>query len=405
MKKIMALAMVLVVLLCGCSYKRAGIRPRTMSSDYSMKKNSGDNSEQYIDAMVKFSLDIFRTNYEYCKDNTVVSPLSIVLALAMTENGATGDTLKEFEELTGCNVDTLTKELNFYLSSLMEDESLKAANSVWYEKKLDISADFVKKCVESFDAQIFSEEFSSATVDKVNSWVKDKTDNKIDSIIDKLDPESKMLLINALSFEAKWTHPFEKENTCKRKFTNTDGNEVIKEFMSSDESGYIRTDDVSAFIKTYKGGKYSFIAMLPDEKYTLEEYIDRLDVCTFKELLNHKSNKSAMVYIPKFKMEYELSQKNVLESLGLNKAFGYEAQFGGMLKSGQDNLFIDDVIHKAYIEVDEEGTKAAAVTAVIMNVKSAAMNENILVFDRPFIYCIYDNEAKLPVFMGTVENL
>ena len=286
-----------------------------------------------------------------------------------------------------------------------EDSSkLQIANAVWFRDSMNVSRDFLQKNADYFQANAYRSAFDEQTVRDINKWVKDKTDGTIEKIIegDTIDAAAMMYLINALSFDAEWENVYEKTDIRAGIFHTANGAEQSVEMMCSTEYGYIDDGRATGFIKPYKGNHYSFAALLPNEDISLDAYISSLNGDSFvKSIENAKANREAVwSTMPKFSYDTELELREALSAMGMAAVF--DSQKADFSKISEDDLYVNQVLHKTHISVDELGTKAGAVTAEIM--LGAAFIENTVTLDRPFLYAIIDNATNLPVFMGTVTN-
>ena len=363
---------------------------------------------------LRLSVDLFKAMSKESKNkDLLISPLSIELALAMTANGAKGQTKAEIEKLLcgDMTVEELNLYLNNYVSLLPTDDKYKMhiANSIWFRDEADrltVNEAFLEKNKDYYCAQIFKKNFGdSQTVTDINDWVNNNTDGMIDKIVDGISGDTVMYLINALCFDAEWEKQYLLSDIVKRDFTNISGETKKVDMMHSEESYYIETENAKGFMKHYKDKKYSFVALLPNEN-DIYGYIDSLTPEYIESALNNVQNKGGYAVMPKFSYEYELSMNGVLKSLGMPTAFdGFKADFTDMATSTRGNIFIGDVLHKTFIQVDELGTKAGAVTKVEMWDECAPMYEWEITLDRPFVYMIIDNANNMPIFMGTLTDV
>ena len=363
----------------------------------------------FIGDTANFSVELFKKAYTK-GENSLVSPTSVFLALGMTANGADGNTLKEFEALLG-NSGINIKDLNNYYNSLskklttIESGKVNIANSIWYRQNesLNINQDFLQTNSNYYNASAYKADFNSTeTVKDINNWVKNNTGNLIDKIIDNIDGSAIMYLINAVYFEDQWKKPYAKEAIRKDNFKLIDGTMHPADFMYSEEVGYLKDNKAQGFIKPYKNGKYSFVALLPNEGIAMEDYVASLSGDNFTNLMKNKSGDMVSAALPKFKSAYEIKLKDSLMKMGLKDCFhGGKANFTKMGSSNIGNIYVDTVLHKTFITVDDKGTKAGAVTSVEMRVTSMPMTHSIIL-NRPFVYAIVDNETNLPLFIGTM---
>lgn len=229
----------------------------------------------------------------------------------------------------------------------------------------------------------------------------------IDKIIDEVPGNARMFLINALAFDAEWENIYDEYSVKNDKFTREDGEKEDVPFMYSSEGTYIEDENTTGFIKYYADSKYAFIALLPKEGTRMEDYLKSLDAEKLGKLVDGRRKVKVNAALPKFKSEYSEGLKETLQKMGLTEAFdSTKADLTGMGNALNDNLYIDDVLHKTFIEVDERGTKAGAVTAVMVEC-GAVMNEEIktVYLDRPFVYIIADCDSWLPAFYGILQEI
>jgi len=364
--------------------------------------------DRFIAAAIDFSVELFKRSS--AKDeNSLISPLSVLLALSMTENGAESDTLREMETSVGRGIpiDEMNEYLSQYLKGLLttDEAKLSIANSIWFRKDefLEVETDFLQKNANFYDAAAYKSDFNAPqTVEEINRWVEANTDKMIDKIIEKIDPDTVMYLINAIAFDALWENPYNSEYDVKQgNFSAWDGKTTFAEFMFSDEYGYIKSEDAKGFIKPYKGGQYEFVALLPDEGMQIEEYVQSLTGEKLIKLLQNASPSKVATAMPKFSYEYSKNLNDVLKDMGMPLAFdSIRADFSKLGHSRIGNLYIGNVLHKTFIEVTELGTRAGAVTSVEIKLESGPVDNIIL--DRPFVYAIVDANTNLPIFIGTV---
>jgi serpin B len=322
----------------------------------------------------------------------------------MTANGASGETKKQFEQLLGggMKLDDLNRNYSAMARRLGTDSKLQIANSVWYDKgRINVKKDFLQRNADYFGAGAYQLDFSKAeTVGRINSWVKDHTGGKIDKITDKINSDDVMFLINALYFEDEWMRQY--DSSRNENFT-APGGTVSAPFMVSTEK-LIHDESAEGMIKPFKDERYAFAAILPKESIGLDNYISKLTGDSFLSLIKSDDG-DAEFYLPKFKYKFEEELNNPLQEMGLSNAFKPEkADFSSMGASPWGKLVISKVLHKTFIEVDQMGAKAGAVTEVAASTTSAMIDPKIVKFDRPFVYAIIDTQTNLPVFIGTVTN-
>lgn len=375
-----------------------------------------DGDFSFSDFQMNLAVNLFKAvANESENENTLISPLSIQLALAMTANGADTDTREEMEQLlgNGLNMEKLNEYLYSYVNSLPSEEKskLEIANSIWFrdnESMFTVNEDFLQKNTDYYSAEIFKSAFDDQTVTEINNWVADNTDNMIDKIVDKIDPDTMMYLINAIIFDSEWNVAYKESAIRDDIFHTIYGEERTVSMMTSTETRYLSDDMATGFIKDYKDGNYSFVALLPNEDVSVYDYIEELTGEKLTQNIQNVQYTDVIATIPKFSYEYSLNMNDILADLGIPTAFDPSlADFSGIGTSIEGNLYIGNVLHKTFIEVSETGTKAAAVTSVEINCESVAEPEppKVVKLDRPFVYIIMDNENQLPIFIGVVTDV
>ena len=370
------------------------------------------SDDKFLSAVSDFYFNLFKKTIDD-EENSLVSPLSVFLALAMTANGADGNTLEQMEAVLGdgISIDELNEYLYTYINSLKSTEKSKlgVANSIWFrddEGRFTAKPDFLQRNANYYNAAAYKAPFEDkATLDDINNWVKDKTDGMIDKILDSISEDAVMYLINAVVFDARWETVYNKANIASGKFTSISGEEQTAEFMFSEENKYLEDGRAIGFIKPYADGHYSFVALLPDEDVPIDDYIASLTGESFAATIKGATSTLVSAYLPKFSYDYSVKMNDALKELGMPDAFyGSTADFSRLGESSRGNIFIGKVLHKTFISVDELGTKAGAVTKVEI-VDEAYVETKIVRLDRPFVYAIVDNATGLPVFLGTVMNI
>lgn len=364
-------------------------------------------------AQTDFALRIFQASVaETETDNALVSPLSVMLALSMTANGADGETKAEMEAILGMPVEDLNRYLYSYVNQLPSNDSAKLsiANSIWFrdnERRLQVSRAFLQTNADYYKAAAYAAPFDRTTLNDINHWVTLKTDGMIDKILDEINEDTVLYLINALVFDAKWKAPYKDDTMIyEGTFTAHNGQAQAVTMMHQREFGYLSDGMATGFIKAYEGGSYQFVAMLPNEGVTLAEYVDFLTAEGITHMLSHVEKASVDATIPQFSYDYDIHLNEILKEMGMPSAFsGVSADFTKMATSSDGNIYIGDVLHKTHITVDTHGTRAAAVTKVEMTNESVEMYAYAVKLDRPFLYMIVDSATNLPIFIGTVNSV
>ena len=360
-----------------------------------------------------FGVRLFKTSMEE-GENTLISPLSVLYALAMTANGADGETLTQMEKVLGMDVDNLNSYMLAYLDLLLEtkDYKMSLANSIWFkdDPNFAVEQSFLQTNADYYGAGAYKAAFDEGTRNDINNWVKEHTDGMIPEIIDEIPDEAIMYLVNALAFDAKWADEYEEHQIREGRFTMEDGTRQDVDMMHSEEYTYLEDDLATGFIKYYKDRRYAFVAMLPNEGVTVSQYVDSLTGEHLRELLNNPQNLTVFASIPKFETEYDIEMSEVLQEMGMTDAFDYRvADFSKLGTYNVDgmNICINRVLHKTFISVSEQGTRAGAATAVEMVAEGAMeiVEFKEVVLDRPFVYMLIDCETNLPFFIGTMMNV
>ncbi|MBE6568816.1 MAG: hypothetical protein E7658_01190 [Ruminococcaceae bacterium] len=358
-----------------------------------------------------FALRLFRAGMEEGK-NTLISPLSVLAALSMTANGAAENTLAEMEAVLGMPADELNNWFRAYTGSLPESDvcKLSLANSIWFrdDPSFAVKEDFLRTNADYYNAGIHKAPFDETTRDEINKWVEDNTDGMIRDILDKIPNDVVMYLINALAFDAEWAGTYTENRIRDGVFTTEDGVQQDVEMMYSEENRYLEDEHAAGFIKYYKGGRYAFAALLPEEGMRITEYAAGLTGEHLTKMLEDAQITTVNTAIPKFETEYSILLNNTLQTMGMTDAFDPSAaDFSGIGQTANDTLFISRVLHKTYINVDSKGTKAGAATVVEMSTECAVepVTEPKQVYlDRPFVYMLIDCETNMPFFIGTMMD-
>lgn len=390
--------------------------PGLADNSEASKSTASDRTETlFTDASgyTDFAVRLLQESLESEK-NTLISPLSVINALAMTANGARGETLAQMESLLGGDISSLSEYLHDYNASLPSGEKycLHSANSVWIRDREDFTVEesFLQNSTDLFGAEIYRAVFDDSTLQDINQWVARSTDEMIPEILREISPNAVMYLINALAFDAEWQSPYTSYQVRDAVFHMEDGSEKDMKLMHSEET--ILLQDIAeqnragaiGFLKYYAGEKYAFAALLPDEGVSIRDYVQSLTGERLRRILENASEANIDAALPKFEAEYSVKLNDILKSLGMTDAFDPDtADFSGISSCPGDNLYISQVLHKTYIAVDEQGTKAGAATAIGISERTVLRQEIVrITLDRPFVYMIIDCEENLPVFIGTV---
>ncbi len=348
-------------------------------------------------------------------ENIFISPLSISMALGMTLNGAKENTLAEMKDVlgfSGLSIEEINESYRGLLDLLPHidpDVEMLIANSIWYREGFPVLDEFIGINKEYFDAEVEGLDFSAPDAsDIMNDWVEQKTNGLIDSIVpDNIHPLTMMFLINAMYFKGNWTLPFDEDDTHDAEFRLTDGSTVdVKMMRQESEYRYHQSSDFSIIDIPYGDEYYSMTVVLPPEGVSIYEFIASMNSNSWESWLAAipDEGREINLYLPRFTLEYEKSLPEILEAMGMVDAFDADyADFTGMYDKMKEyrNLFIADVMHKTFVDVNEEGTEAAAATSVEMRLDSAPPSFRV---DRPFLMAIRERSSDAILFIGKIVN-
>ncbi len=335
-----------------------------------------------------------------------ISPLSISMALTMAYNGA-GSTTKEamrqtlgFELPTDEEINQSYKSLAELLQGMDKKVIFTYANSLWYNQDFQLQTPFVKLNQTYFDATVQGLNFNSpAAKDQMNNWVKEKTNGKITSIVEGTSANDVLFLLNAIYFKGTWTYLFDKERTKPAPFYLEDGSTVSHDFMTATKAKYLYYHDDSKKLidLPYGNGQFSMTLLVPEGQHTVNDVVQELNQEKLSAWLAAADTSGMELHLPKFKLEYKTKLNETLAALGMGIAFSSGADFSNMVE-GAYPLAISEVMHKTFLEVNEEGTEAAAVTSVVISVTSAG--PAALDVNRPFVFLIREKSSNTILFIG-----
>lgn len=369
-------------------------------------------NDSVISANSEFAFDIFKKlNGEDSDTSIFISPLSISAALTMTYNGAESTTKEAMAKaLRFNNIDRNTVNQGFrnllgYLENVDKKVELNIANSIWIREGQKINEPFISNNRSNFNAEVDTLDFSKdSAAGTINKWISDATKGKIDKMLEPpISPNVIMYLINAIYFKGQWSRQFDPQKTFDGTFKTLNGSEQAARMMSRNgKVEYTKGDGYKTVRLPYGSGKTSMYCILPDEGININEFIENMSINKWNDMRKSISEVDDVVLqIPKFKLEYGIKDLNdSLKSLGMGEAFSDRADFSGI----REDIRISKVLHKAVIEVNEEGSEAAAATVVEM--KPTAVREPItFIADRPFIFIIADDTTGTIMFMGKLLSV
>ncbi len=356
-----------------------------------------------------FACKLFRTINEQKKGSTIVSPISVSYVLGMLNEGADGETRQQITDVLGLGGSV--QEINKYFKKMMGDAQsvdpsvkLKNANCIYFKLGMTINPKFKADMQNYYNAHVEAINFNSSSIlNKINNWCKTHTHGMIPELLKKgeLHPNRRMYLLNAVYFKASWTDQFDPESTRDIDFITLDGKTVKRPMMHRrDIIAYGKNDLCKMLCLPYGNKAYSMVVLLPNEGKTTDDVIRNLSAQKLKEWQSQMRTEEVNILMPRFTTESETHLEDILSSMGMPRAFNDAAEFPNMLKGYHDELHVSMMKQKAKIEVNEEGTKAAATTV-------AEMAEIGVVFykyfyaTRPFVYYIMEKNTGTIYFMGT----
>ena len=406
MKKRILAMLLAALLLTGCAASAA----TELSAEYQPQNvDSTPISDGTRAAAADFAVRLLAASAE--KENALVSPVSVLLALGMAEIGAGGQTLEQMEQALGLSRDALADEFSGWAAALPSTAAAKThiANSVWLRDggDLTISPEFLQENADRFGAQVYRAAFDDSTLRDVNRWVKQHTDGQIEKMLSEIPENTQLILLNALSFDAEWADIYQETQVRDGTFTTADGAERSVKFLRSSEYSYLSGAGAAGVMKRYAGGNYAFAALLPGEGKTPADVLAALSGETWLSMLENASDEEVITAIPKFKADFSASLGETLMDMGMTDAFDPDAaDFSAMGTASDGPLYIGAVLHKTAITVDERGTKAGAATAVAMDGASAGPREppKEVILDRPFVYAVVDTATGIPLFFGVLDD-
>ena len=387
------------------------------SNDAEQKNIDLSLMEESSIAVTDFSVKLFQDSLSD-RENTLVSPITVLYALAMTANGAEGESLAQMEEAIGLSREEMNDYLYAYRSQMQENVNNKCTvelvNSIWLkeDESLSIEQDFLQTNADYYDADIYRLPFDEAAVRSMNEWVSESTDGTIDEILTQMPENAAMYLISATIMDAQWSEPYDSHQVREGVFSKEDGTTCQAEFMYETEyNKYLKDDNAQGFYKYYAGYGYAFAVLLPDEGISVSDYVASLTGDKLHNILSDDDKTLVKVNtaIPKFETAYEMEMSDILKEMGIEDVFdGSKADLSGIGSYADASLAINRLLHKTYIAVGEQGTKAGAVAVEEIFATAEEPEEmeiKTVYLDRPFIYMIIDWESKVPVFMGTVMEV
>lgn len=406
---------------CGTQPQSGNLMEKITAQPLSAQPLAEEIEGKFANATTEFSLELFRRTWQEQR-NSLISPVSSVLALGMLTNGAGGSTQEQLlSSLAGetLTVQQLNQAYQQWAKRLTDIESgipvddwpaseqkFELANALWLHNGFTVKEPFLQTNADFFGAGAFTLDFNdpNAALQAMNQWASQQTDGEIQQAVDSLDPNSQMVLMNTALFEMPWVDPVEPHYISQRTFTAADGKQSTVDFMQM-QPAYLETSSAQGMRRGYRNQNFCFVALLPKEGKTLADVVQNMTAEEWLSLVGQSRDDVLLdVHLPKFQYEVSNQLGSALKEMGVRDAFDVgAADFTGIT---DDPLWVGNVVQKAKIDVNERGTSAAAVTSVLMCGAGAPTEREhkVLSFDHPFLYAIIDEKTGIPLFLGTVAD-
>ena len=371
-------------------------------------------SQALVESSNQFGFDLFKSTIKNSEEfqNIMISPLSVSQALGMTWNGASGATRDEMTNMLGFDIanagelNEANQSIRQALLSADRKVDMNIANSIWYRQGYSVNPEFIKTNEDFYNAVVESLDFSQGEESKriINQWVSDQTKGRIPEIVKGISDDHVMFLINAVYFKGKWKYKFQKDDTGDEKFYLENGTSITTKTMKqSADLMHFSADDCSGIAMPYGNGHFEMIVILPNEGIDVSSIVGSLDDQKWSDYLNSFTEKGVEVWLPRFTFECKQKLNEPLKALGMKTAFTSRADLS---KIGPGKLLISKVQHNTFVEVNEEGSEAAAATSVEVELTSIGGGGLPLLFkvDRPFLFAIREKDTGAILFMGQVYN-
>lgn len=372
----------------------------------------------FIIANIEFGFKLFsEVAKQNPRQNIFISPASVAMALAMVYNGARDETQQAMMnalEIRGMSLDEVNRAnaaLRTALTNLDPKVQLVIANSLWARQGIAFEPEFLQRNQDFYQAEVTELDFNDPRAAAIiNGWVSKQTKGKINQIIQRINPLATLFLLNAIYFKGYWTVPFDKTKTREDTFTTLDGRQKKHPMMAqSGKFDYCRGQGFQAVSLPYGGGGVSMYVFLPDQNSNLIEFQQRLTAKEWAKMTTQFNRTEGRIVLPRFKIEYETDLNNALNALGMGVAFDQaRADFSGICaRPPTPNIYLDRVKHKTFVEVNEEGTEAAAVTSIGMAAAGLLLSPPkpfTMIVDRPFFCAIRENKTGTVLFMGSITD-
>jgi serpin B len=409
-KKLKLVFISVFIVMISCS---ANVKSKTAANESGQAVNTEIKNPLNMDFAFKLFKTVEKSQPEL---NTCISPFSVSMALGMCSNGARGETAEEIKQLLynrEFHKQVFNRSVKNYLDSLTHldhNVKLEIGNSIWIRQEFPVADQFIEENREYYNARVENLDFNkNEAVEKINNWVAKSTNNKIEEIVQPpLDAQTIMFLINAIYFNGKWTNQFDPKRTKQDVFYTTDSAEVDCQMMRIKEDFiYFENDGMQIIDLPYGQKKFSMTIVLPRKIGGLDSILTSLSGEKWQQWVDKMSKQEVRLFLPKFKMDYKIKLNQVLIELGMPAAFDPDrSNFAGINKEYAEKIYIDQVLHKTFLEVDEKGTEAAAVTSARMTVTSTYPPKEpvIMRIDHPFLFAIRERQTGNVLFIGKIGN-
>jgi serpin B len=389
----------------------------TMSRETSAEQMKPSDNAAIVRGDNQFAVELYaQLDREQPGKNLFFSPTSISLAMAMTAAGARGPTQSEMAKVLHLDADLAQAHARYH--QLLEQWNavgekrayqLRVANRLWGQKGYPIRPEFLALTRQQYAAEMLLVDFAQAETAsrEINHWVEEQTNGKIKDLIppESFNALTRLVLTNAVYFKGDWVQPFQKRNTREEDFTVSAQEKVKVPLMHQQtKMGYVEEETSQVLELPYAGRELSMVVLLPKKVDGLPELEKAITVDKLSSLMSKLNVREVITYLPKFKLETSFGLNPTLEAMGMKRAFSREADFSGI--SSEESLYISAVLHKAYVDVNEEGTEAAAATGVVVGAMAARLPQPVPVFraDHPFLFLIRDTKAGSILFMGRLTS-
>lgn len=412
-KSIVYAVSIAVIILASCGQTQGSTGPGSLQPSKDAEFEEDDYLE-IVDASNLMGMNLLSEISGIGEgENPFISPVSLYMALSMLYNGAEGDTKDEIAEVLGVkgieagDLNQANASLMSILASDTEEIELRIGNSIWLNDSYQFQEEFTASNRDYFNAEIEEIDISDkASAVEINEWVQDATNNKIKKMAEEpLDSNIVAMLLNAVYFKGDWQHKFEAGATNESRFMGEGDKKSTVQMMKLEERiPYFETDSFQAVSLPYGDGEIDMKLFLPRSSSNLEEFREALNTENWKRWNGEFSSRQGLVLMPKFKMEYQIILNDAMKELGMPSAFAENANFPHIVE-GDSELAVTSIAQKTYLDINEEGTEAAAATSITVGESGDAEPPFTMKMERPFFLAITDIESGAILFMGEIKNL